>query len=130
MRRITLFSLLMLADPACYQAPVPTVVNKETPDRSFDTLLGLIRDRLDVMHDVARWKWAKKSSIEDPEREAALLKDVSEKGAILGLDPEMTRAIGDRSDLSAAGPGRGSMSKVTRRRSGHGRGGEIDLGQA
>ncbi len=45
------------------------------------------------MHDVARTKWTDKSPIEDPAREAALLSDVAERGAKLGLDPERTRAF-------------------------------------
>lgn len=64
-----------------------------TDHAGVDRLLGLIRDRLDVMHDVARRKWADKSPIEDPAREAALLKDVEERGAELGLAPAETRAF-------------------------------------
>jgi chorismate mutase len=101
MRRFILLSLLVLAVPACYQAPAPPLATKEAPDRIFDALLGLIRERLDVMHDVARWKWAKKVPVEDPEREAALLKDVAEKGVALGLDPEITRAF-FRAQIEAA----------------------------
>ena len=50
-----------------------------------------MRGRLEVMHDVARWKWAAKAPIEDPDREAALLREVAERGDALGLDPAMTR---------------------------------------
>jgi chorismate mutase len=45
------------------------------------------------MHEVARRKWADKSPIEDPGREAALLRDVEERGSALGLDPSATRAF-------------------------------------
>jgi chorismate mutase len=45
------------------------------------------------MHDVARRKWADKSPIEDPDREAALLRDVADRGSALGLDPASTRAF-------------------------------------
>ena len=45
------------------------------------------------MHDVARRKWADKTPIEDPVREAALLSDVVERGQRLGIDPDRTRAF-------------------------------------
>jgi len=63
--------------------------------------LGLMKDRLDVMHDVARWKWTRKAPIEDSEREMALLRDVADKGVALGLNPEMTRSF-FRAQIEAA----------------------------
>jgi chorismate mutase len=93
MRRIIPFLLIGLAIPACRPAPAPPAVKRAPPDRTFDDLLGLMRTRLEVMHDVARWKWAAKSPIDDPEREAALLRDVSDQGSLLGLDPATTRAF-------------------------------------
>src|SRR4051794_25441503 len=93
MRRLILLSLLVLSFPACRQAEAPPAAARAAPDRAFDGLLALIRDRLDVMHDVARWKWARNAAIEDPEREAASLEDVAGRGVALGLDPEMTRAF-------------------------------------
>jgi chorismate mutase len=62
-------------------------------ETEFDQLLGLMRSRLAVMHDVARRKWADNSPIEDPDREAALLRDVADRGRALGLDPSTTRAF-------------------------------------
>lgn len=93
MRPIILLLLSGLVIPACRPTPVPSAVTGATPDRAFDGLLGLMRSRLGVMHDVARWKWAAKSPIEDPEREAALLRDVSDRGITLGLDTATTRAF-------------------------------------
>jgi chorismate mutase len=93
MRRTTLLLLLGLVVPACSPALAPPEVTKTNPDRAFDGLLGLMRSRLEVMHDVARWKWARKAPIEDPEREAALLRDVADKGVALGLEPESTRSF-------------------------------------
>jgi chorismate mutase len=93
MRRMTLFALLVLALPACRPATLPPPSRQTASGESLDRLLGLIRDRLGVMHDVARWKWARKAAIEDPEREASLLKEVAEKGTALDLDPELTRAF-------------------------------------
>src|SRR4051812_29797952 len=94
MRRIFLPLLLCLpAIPACRPAPVPPAATKTVPDRELDDLLGLMRSRLEVMHDVARWKWAAKSPIEDPGREAASLRDVADRGSALGLEPAMARAF-------------------------------------
>lgn len=45
------------------------------------------------MRDVARWKWANKAPIEDPEREASSLRDLAEEGRASGLDPEATRSF-------------------------------------
>ncbi len=95
MRRIVviLLSGLVASVPACDRATTPPAVTRPARDRAFDVLLGLIRSRLELMHEVARWKWARKAAIEDPEREAALLLDLAEKGTRLGLDGEMTRAF-------------------------------------
>ena len=92
MRRIAPVLLLALIVPACRPASDP-VAREAVPDRSIDRLLGLMRGRLVVMHDVARWKWASKAPIEDPEREVALLKDVADRGVGLGLDPAATRTF-------------------------------------
>jgi chorismate mutase len=84
--------LLGLILPACGPSPAPPAVAK-APDRAFDGLLGLIRTRLELMHDVARYKWAARSPIEDPARERALLDDVAERGRALGLDPAAARSF-------------------------------------
>lgn len=66
-----------------------------TPDRdappAADRLLALMRERLLVMHDVARWKWNAKRPIADPEREQALLADLERRGAEYGLAPDDAR---------------------------------------
>jgi len=93
MRRTILLLLLGLALPACDPPPAPPAVTRTATDQTFDSLLGLMRSRLVVMHAVARWKWATRSPIEDPEREAALLRDISDWGVALGLDPATTRAF-------------------------------------
>jgi chorismate mutase len=94
MRRYILALLLGLVTfPACGHAAVSPPAETAAPKTEFDAMLGLMRSRLDVMHDVARWKWAAKAPIEDPGREAALLRDVAERGKALGLDPATTRAF-------------------------------------
>jgi chorismate mutase-like protein len=52
-----------------------------------------MRDRLDLMHDVARSKWNAKRPVGDPERERVLLREMEEKGREHGLDPDFTRAF-------------------------------------
>lgn len=92
MRRIAPILLLVLSVGACRQAKSP-VPAQAAPSPSIDRLLGLMRTRLDVMHDVARWKRATGAAVEDPGREAVLLDDVAERGKALGLDPTETRAF-------------------------------------
>jgi chorismate mutase-like protein len=58
-----------------------------------ERLLRLMRDRLALMHDVARTKWNANRPVADPEREETLLHDLEEKGREHGLDPEFTRAF-------------------------------------
>ena len=58
-----------------------------------ERLLGLSRQRLEVMHDVARWKWANETPISDPAREAQVLDAVAERGRGRGLDPGFVRAF-------------------------------------
>ena len=98
----TLLTLLLclLAIPACRPTltPAPPAVAEAEP---VDRLLGLMRSRLAVMHEVARRKWADKSPIEDPGREEALLRDVADRGSALGLDPSTTRAF-FRAQIEAA----------------------------
>ena len=93
MRRILLLSVLVACIPACDWGSAMPAVTRPVEDRTFDVLLGAIRTRLAVMHDVSRWKWVRKAAIEDPEREAALLLDVAERGLLLGLDRELTRTF-------------------------------------
>jgi chorismate mutase len=96
MRSLTLrsWTWIALVLPACGPAPAPSAARKDVAtNRVLDGLLGLMRERLEIMHDVARYKWAAGSPIEDPGREQALLADVAERGRGLGLDPATTRAF-------------------------------------
>jgi chorismate mutase len=93
MRRPILLLPLLLGTPACGPPVAPAEVPAEATERTFDNLLGLMRQRLEVMHEVARYKWAKKAPVEDPVREAALLTDVARRAADHGLDPEFARAF-------------------------------------
>jgi chorismate mutase-like protein len=50
-----------------------------------------MKQRLDLMHDVARVKWNTKSPIHDPQREEESLRILVEEGKARGLDPNYTR---------------------------------------
>ncbi|HVC95637.1 MAG TPA: gamma subclass chorismate mutase AroQ [Pirellulales bacterium] len=56
-----------------------------------DALVGLMRQRLLVMHDVARWKWNHGRPIADPVREQAVLTDIEEQAEVLQLDRDLAR---------------------------------------
>ena len=64
--------------------PVPPVVER---------LLRLMRDRLILMHDVARTKWNAHRPVGDPKREQSLLREMEEKSPEHRLDPEFTRSF-------------------------------------
>jgi chorismate mutase len=58
-----------------------------------DELLELMRQRLLLMHDVARWKWNAGKPITDEQRERELLSDLEERGLALGIDRSTTRSF-------------------------------------
>lgn len=82
-----LLIVLAVAPLGCERAtrpPAPTHVE-------VDKLLVLMQRRLELMHEVARWKWNAKKPIADPEREQQLLDRLVEQGAERRLDPAFTR---------------------------------------
>jgi chorismate mutase len=101
MRPLALPWLIGLAVPACGPVERVPVAARSAPDPALDEMLGLMRRRLDVMHDVARSKWATQAPIDDPAREAALLREVAGRGEALGLEPAFTRAF-FRGQIAAA----------------------------
>jgi chorismate mutase len=52
-----------------------------------------MRQRLALMHEVARWKWNTGKPITDPQRERELLQSVGERGRGKGLDPDLVRSF-------------------------------------
>jgi len=58
-----------------------------------DELLDLVRQRLLLMHEVARWKWNAGKSITDERRERELLRDLEQRGLALGLERPTSRAF-------------------------------------
>ncbi|MDB5311477.1 MAG: chorismate mutase [Gemmataceae bacterium] len=74
--------------------PGPTAQVSATPDlTTVSRVLAVMNDRLAVMHDVARWKWAEGRPIADPARETQLLDRVAARGREKGLDPTFVRTL-------------------------------------
>jgi chorismate mutase len=81
-----------LLPAGCTTQSPPASVSAEAV-RAADQLLDGMRQRLLLMHDVARWKWNHHQAIADPEREAAFLAAMEPKGAPHGLDPKVVRTF-------------------------------------
>src|SRR5262245_39394913 len=56
-----------------------------TSSAALDRLLNLMRERLVLMHEVARWKWTEKRPIADPARERDLLDRLAARARDRGL---------------------------------------------
>jgi chorismate mutase-like protein len=54
-------------------------------------VIARVLARLELMHDVARWKWTARKPIDDPEREAALLARIVVQATNRGIDAEVAR---------------------------------------
>ncbi|HUY87891.1 MAG TPA: gamma subclass chorismate mutase AroQ [Pirellulales bacterium] len=81
------------SEPKPPQAGKSNVAAAPAPAAAADALLELMRERLLVMHDVARWKWNAKRPIADPQREQALLAELGRRGADYGLAPAEVRSF-------------------------------------
>jgi chorismate mutase-like protein len=60
---------------------------------TLDRLLGLMQQRLTLMHEVARWKWNAGQPVRDAEREREVLHSVVEGGRGKGLEPDLVRSF-------------------------------------
>jgi chorismate mutase-like protein len=89
--RVCVVGLLLasLAASGCRPAGVPVAPRRDLA--TLDRLLRLMRERLALMHEVARWKWNAGQPIRDAERERELLHSVVEGGRGKGLDPDLVR---------------------------------------
>jgi chorismate mutase len=87
--RSTLLGLCLLVAGCGPPASPP----QEPVERQADQLLEILRQRLLLMHDVARWKWHAGRPILDPAREDALLDAVSAQGRARGLDADFVRTF-------------------------------------
>ncbi len=97
--RVTIitFGLLLIGQPSFGQSQensqeMQLVVSQGSPVAPYqpqvDRLLNLIRQRLLIQNDVARWKWNQNSAIEAPEREQVLLAELREQAPAYGLAPD------------------------------------------
>ena len=60
---------------------------------TLDRLLGLMQQRLTLMHEVARWKWNAGQPVTDAERERESLHSVVERGRGKGVEPRLLRRL-------------------------------------
>ena len=70
---------------------VPVAPGRDLAD--LERLLRLMRQRLALMHNVARWKWNTDKPITDAQRERELLHSVVERGRGKGLDADLVRSF-------------------------------------
>lgn len=89
---LTILWPFFLAGAGCRPVPQPAKGPAEA-QQAIDQLLELMQQRLELMHEVARWKWNTGKAIADPERERAFLKEIVKEGAAHQLDPDWTRAF-------------------------------------
>ena len=80
----------MMAKARLSDLKAQSVVQSSESDPLLDELMGLMRRRLLLMHDVARAKWNAKKPIADVGREKIMLRELAEKGRAMGLEPEFT----------------------------------------
>jgi len=92
----TLAILFLIGLSGCYR-PSVQVADHVVLDR----LLQFMRQRLLLMHDVARWKWNQKQAIADPKREQAFLESMQARGQAHGLKDEFVRSF-FRAQIEAA----------------------------
>lgn len=86
--------------PATPVTPRPIQVEPH-PNPAVEQLLQAQVRRLELMHDVARWKWNSGHAIEDPAREKALLQAILPQCKAAGLDVEFARSF-FRAQIEAA----------------------------
>jgi chorismate mutase len=94
MSRIHLLLLCLCLLTACERRPTPPpAANSLAPPNraALDALLQRMRERLDLMHSVARVKWNAQTPIHDPERERALLQEIVQRAESHSMDAEVTR---------------------------------------
>ncbi|MBW4575056.1 MAG: gamma subclass chorismate mutase AroQ [Aphanothece sp. CMT-3BRIN-NPC111] len=103
---ISFISVIWLSMPGYAQEPLTSESKKEispteplvctavaSHQRQVDALLGLMQQRLLLMHDVARWKWNSQSPIEDSVREQELLNSLENQAVKFGLDRQTLRTF-------------------------------------
>jgi chorismate mutase-like protein len=86
---VTVLVLALYSTSLCPAADVGVTARADLA--KLDHLLQLMKQRLTLMHDVARWKWNANQPIAAPERE--LLESVVRQGRAKGLDARFVRTF-------------------------------------
>jgi chorismate mutase-like protein len=86
---VTVLVLALYSTSLCPAADVGVTARADLA--KLDHLLELMKQRLTLMHDVARWKWNANQPIAAPERE--LLESVVRQGRAKGLDARFVRTF-------------------------------------
>jgi chorismate mutase len=79
-----------VGDPA---PPATTRSGQAQAKNTLDKLLVLMRERLLVMHEVAKWKWNAGKPITDIDRERQVLANLEKRGIELGISRQRTRVF-------------------------------------
>jgi chorismate mutase len=87
--RVVGLLIVSMAASGCRPADPPVAPRRDLAN--LDQLLRLMKQRLELMHDVARWKWTTSKPITDPEREREMLQNVVERGRGKGLEEDLVR---------------------------------------
>jgi chorismate mutase-like protein len=88
---VVVLPLVSMAANGCRPADEPVAPRRELAN--LEQLLRVMKQRLVLMHDVARRKWNTSRPITDPERERELLQSVVESGRGEGLDQDLVRGF-------------------------------------
>lgn len=88
---VTAFVLALFATSLCSAENAPFAPRGKLA--ALEQLLQLMKQRLTLMHDVARWKWNANQPIAAPQRERELLDSVVRQGRAKGLDAKFIRSF-------------------------------------
>lgn len=90
-----------ITPPTHTPRPPTQAKTSEHSETNLESLLRLIRQRLEIMPGVAQAKWNRKLPITDARRESALLDKMAAEGATLGLPEDVVRQF-FQAQISAA----------------------------
>jgi len=93
---LPLLSISLFAAPLAADVSAPNashVENSVSKVDVVDTFLLTIQKRLDLMPDVAKWKWNETQPILSASEESALLEEVARKAQERGIDPEAAKSF-------------------------------------
>lgn len=86
--------LLVTSISGCAQSTAPTSQAIDSGvNENVRPLLRLMTMRLNLMHDVARWKWNNNRPVSDPQREEQLLDRLDDQAQAAGLDRTLARTF-------------------------------------